>query len=195
VQAIDYSHRNEDGSVGYIPDTLIKAFKTRNGRTVYDGGGITPDLTVESESYAKITYDIVGRDMLHDYSIRYFAAHNSIAEPENFKLTDEEFNAFVEFAANKEFDDRTTSEVLLERLEDVLKKEHLYDAIQTELDTLRSKIRHDKRSKLMLFRAELQQLLEDEICARYYYDEGRFRSMLRNDKQANAAIEALKTKN
>jgi len=191
VQAIDYSHRNEDGSVGYIPDTLIKAFKTRNGRTVCDGGGITPDLAVEPESYAKITYDIVARDMLHDYSIRYFAAHNSIAEPENFTLTDEEFSAFVAYAANKEFDDRTTSEVLLERLEDVVKKEHLYDAVKTELDTLRSKIRHDKRSKLMLFRAELQQLLEDEICARYYYDEGRFRSMLRNDRQANAAIEAL----
>ncbi len=191
VQAIDYSHRNDDGSVGNIPDSLTQPFKTANGRVVYDGGGITPDRKSEPESYAKITYDIVARGLLHDYATQYFAAHDTIAQPEQFRLTDEEYNEFVNFAANKEFDDRTTTEVLLGQLEEALRKEHLYEATRAALDTLRTKVTHDKRSKLLHFRTELQRLLENEICARYYYDEGRFRSMLRHDKHAHEAITLL----
>ncbi|MDR2359544.1 MAG: S41 family peptidase [Prevotellaceae bacterium] len=191
IQAIDYSHRNADGSVGQIPDSLIRPFKTKNGRTVYDGGGITPDILSEPQSYAKITYDIAARDMLHDFSVRYFAGRPTIAAPEDFRLTDEEYNDFVQYAAGKPFDDRTTTELLLAQLEAAIKAEHLYDTAKAELDTLHAKISHDKRSKLLLFRPELQQLLENEICARYYYDEGRFRSMLRHDNQAEAAVNLL----
>jgi carboxyl-terminal processing protease len=191
IQAIDYSHRNEDGSVGQIPDSLIRPFKTKNGRTVYDGGGITPDILSEPLAYAKITYDIAARDMLHDFSVLYFAKHPAIAAPENFSLTDEEYNEFVQYAADKPFDDRTTTEILLAQLEAAVKAEHLYETAKAELDTLHAKISHDKRSKLLLFRPELQQLLENEICARYYYDEGRFRSMLRHDKQAAEATRLL----
>ncbi|MDR3350415.1 MAG: S41 family peptidase [Prevotellaceae bacterium] len=191
IQAIDYSHRNADGSVGQIPDSLIRPFKTKNGRTVYDGGGIMPDILSEPLTYAKITYDIAARDMLHDFSVRYFATHPAIAAPEDFRLTDEEYNDFVQYAAERPFDDRTTTEVLLEQLETAIKAEHLYDTAKAELDTLHAKISHDKRSKLLLFRPELQQLLENEICARYYYDEGRFRSMLRYDRQAADAIMLL----
>lgn len=191
IQAIDYSHRNADGSVGQIPDSLIRPFKTKNGRTVYDGGGILPDILSEPLTYAKITYDIAARDMLHDFSVRYFAGHPTIAAPEDFYLTDEEYNDFVQYAAGKPFDDRTTTELLLAQLETAIKAEHLYDIAKAELDTLHAKISHDKQSKLLLFRPELQQLLENEICARYYYDAGRFRSMLRHDKQAEAAINLL----
>ena len=191
VQAIDYAHRNEDGSVGHIPDSLTKAFKTKNGRTVYDGGGIVPDIKLEPYTYAKITYDIVGRDILRDYSVQYYARNNAIAPAEQFSLTDEEYNDFVNFAANKEFDDRTTTEVLLERLIAAIKTEHLYDQTQEELSALQKEISLDKREKLTRFRPELQQLLENEICARYYYDEGRFSNLLRNDKQANEAIRVL----
>jgi carboxyl-terminal processing protease len=191
IQAIDYSHRNADGSIGQIPDSLIRSYKTKNGRTVYDGGGITPDILSEPLTYAKITYDIAARDMLHDFSVRYFATHPSIAAPENFYLTDEEYNEFVQYAADKPFDDRTTTELLLAQLEAAIKAERLYETAKAQLDTLHAKISHDKRSKLLLFRPELQQLLENEICARYYYDEGRFRSMLRHDRQAAAAINLL----
>ncbi|MDR1406330.1 MAG: S41 family peptidase [Prevotellaceae bacterium] len=191
VQAIDYSHRNEDGSVGHLPDSLTRPFKTKNGRTVYDGGGITPDILSESASYAKITYDIAARDMLHDFSIRYFAGHPAIDAPENFRLTDEEYHQFAAYAADRPFDDRTTTELLLAQLESSIKAEHLYEVAKAELDTLHAKVSRDKRSKLLLFRPELQQLLENEICARYYYDEGRFRSILRHDRQADAAISLL----
>lgn len=191
IQAIDYSHRNADGSIGQIPDSLIRPFKTKNGRTVYDGGGIMPDILSEPLTYATITYDIAARNMLHDFSVRYFATHPTIAAPEDFHLTDEEYNEFVQYAADRPFDDRTTTELLLAQLEAAIKAEHLYDAAKAQLDTLHAKVSHDKRSKLLLFRPELQQLLENEICARYYYDAGRFRSMLRHDRQAATAIHLL----
>jgi carboxyl-terminal processing protease len=191
VQAIDYSHRNEDGSVGHIPDSLIKPFRTKNGRTVYDGGGITPDVPLEPATYAKITYDIVARDLLRDYAVRYYAAHDTLPAPESFQLSDEEYLRFVDYAAGKDFDDRTTTEVLLEKLIETIKKELLYNDTKEALETLQATINRNKREKLLLFRQELQPLLEDEICARYYYEEGRFRSLLRHDKQAAAAMQLL----
>jgi len=191
IQAIDYSHRNEDGSVGHIPDSLMKPFTTKNGRAVRDGGGIMPDIKSEPHTYAKITYDIASRDILRDYSIQYYAKHETISSPEEFLLTDEEYNDFVNFAASKEFDDRTNTEILLERLIAAIKDERLYDETKDKLDALQKEINHNKTEKLTRFRSELQQLLENEICARYYYDQGRFRSLLRNDKQANEAIRIL----
>ncbi|MDR3184258.1 MAG: S41 family peptidase [Prevotellaceae bacterium] len=105
VQIVDYSHRRDDGSVGVIPDSLIKAFKTRNGRTVYDGGGITPDVAVEPPAYHKISYSIAARDLLREYALTYFVAHAAIAPPETFRLTDVEYDDFVKYLLNKDFND------------------------------------------------------------------------------------------
>jgi carboxyl-terminal processing protease len=193
VQIIDYSHRNEDGSVGTVPDSLIKAFKTKNGRTVYDGGGVTPDIKSNPPSYARITYDIAARDLLRDYSIKYFATHDTIAQPEMFRLTDDEFAVFTDFIAAKDFDDRMPSELLLEKLINTVKTEQIYDETKAELAALQAKLQSDKRQKLLRYRPELQQLLEEEICARYYSDTGRIRAMLRRDLQLDAAAGLLKT--
>jgi carboxyl-terminal processing protease len=191
VQILDYSHRNDDGSVGQLPDSLIRAFRTKNGRTVYDGGGITPDVVLAPPAYAKITYDIVARDILRDYSVVYFASHPEIALPEAFRLSDEEYAGFVDFAAAKEFDDRTMSELLLGRLQESLQDEQLYEANQAALNALRQSIQSDKRQKLLHYRPELQRLLEEEICARYYYADGRLRALLPRDPQVKAATEIL----
>ena len=106
VQIVDYSHRREDGSVGTIPDSLIKAFKTRNGRTVYDGGGITPDVVVELPTYHKISYSVAARDLLRSYALTYFVAHSAIAPPETFRLTDAEYDDFVQYLLDKDFNDK-----------------------------------------------------------------------------------------
>jgi carboxyl-terminal processing protease len=109
VQIVDYSHRREDGSVGTIPDSLIKAFKTRNGRTVYDGGGITPDVAVELPAYHKISYSVVARDLLRSYALTYFVAHDNIAPPETFRLADAEYDDFVQYLLHKDFGDQSDS--------------------------------------------------------------------------------------
>jgi carboxyl-terminal processing protease len=106
VQIVDYTHRREDGSVGNIPDSLIKAFKTRNGRTVYDGGGITPDIVVEAPSYHKIAYTLVARGLLRSYAIIYSTTHDQLAPPETFRLTDEDYENFTQYLSTLDFDDK-----------------------------------------------------------------------------------------
>jgi len=192
VQIVDYSHRKEDGSVGNIPDSLIKAFTTSNGRTVYDGGGIIPDIKVESPTYPKIAYSLVLRDLIRPYALSYFVKHDVIAPPETFRLTDNEYNDFVDYLMSENFNDKTDSEQLFERFIETAKSDKLYEAFQTEIDALQQKIASDKRAELMRFRSELQGLLEQEICTIYYYQEGRVQSAIQHDPQIDKAIEVLK---
>ena len=191
VQIVDYSHRKEDGSVGNIPDSLISAFTTSNGRTVYDGGGITPDIQVESSTYSKIAYSLFVRDLIRPFALDYFAKHATIAPPEAFQLTDSEYNDFADYLMSKDFNDKSDSELLFERFIETAKNDKLYDSFQTEIDALQQKITTDKRAELLRFRTELQSLLEEEICAIYYYQEGRVRSAIRRDQQVDKAVELL----
>ncbi|MDR0667029.1 MAG: S41 family peptidase [Prevotellaceae bacterium] len=194
IQIIDYSHRNEDGSAGNIPDSLRKAFRTKNGRTVYDGGGITPDVLAEPATYTRTTYELVARDIPWKYSTRYFASHPAIAAPDDFHLTDDDYEQFIDYAVGQQFDGRTATELHLEKLVETLKSEQLYDDTKDELAALQAKVNTDKRDKLRRFRPELQPLLEEEIVSRYYYTAGRIRAMLRRDTQMNATIELLQHK-
>ena len=191
IQIVDYTHRKEDGSVGNIPDSLIRTFTTSNGRTVYDGGGITPDIKVESPTYSKIAFSLVARDLIRPFALDYFVKLPTIASPETFRLTDNEYNDFVDYLMSKNFNEKTDSELLFEKFIETAKNDKLYNLFQTEIDALQQKIITDKRAELMRFRPELQNLLEEEICAIYYYQEGRIRSAIRRDQQIDKALEIL----
>lgn len=190
VQAIDYNNRNEDGSVGNIPDSLIKAFKTSKGRVVFDGGGIAPDVKIEAETYSRPSLSLVFNDILKDYSILYFRDHPSIESPSKFKLTDEEFNKFVEYASGREFDHRTASEVDYDRLIATAKREGLINEMDKDMKLIESKIKLGKSGSVRKNADEIKSLLEEEIVSRYYYQRGRIESIIRKDKQLKEAIAA-----
>jgi carboxyl-terminal processing protease len=190
VQAIDYSNRNEDGSVGNIPDSLIKSFKTSKGRVVFDGGGIAPDVKIEAESYSRPSLSLLYNDILRDYSIIYFRDHLSIESPSKFKLSDEEFEKFVEYAVGREFDHRTASEVDYDRLMATAKKEGLITDLDSGLKQLESKVKLGKSGSIRKNGEEIKALLEEEIVNRYYFQRGRIESIVRNDKQLKEAIGA-----
>lgn len=190
VQAIDYNNRNEDGSVGAIPDSLIKAFKTSKGRVVFDGGGIAPDVKIEAETYSRPSLSLVFNDILKDYSILYFRDHPSIESPSKFKLTDEEFNKFVEYASGREFDHRTASEVDYDRLIATAKREGLINEMDKDMKLIESKIKLGKSGSIRKNADEIKSLLEEEIVSRYYYQRGRIESIIRKDKQLKEAIAA-----
>ena len=189
VQAIDYSNRNEDGSVGHIPDSLIKAFKTSKGRIVYDGGGVTPDVAIASESYDRLLISLIYNEILYDYSVQYFREHLSIVSPTKFVLSDKEYEEFVTWAVAKEFDSRTASEVEFDRLVSIAKGESLYDNMKEEFDAMEKKVKMDKKAVLIANKDDIKAALEEEICVRYYFQRGSIESMLRNDKQLLKAIE------
>ena len=189
VQAIDYSNRNEDGSVGQIPDSLAKPFKTLKGRTVYDGGGVTPDVVIPSESYDRVLVSLIYSDILYEYSVDYFKNHPTIPSPSKFALSDQEYDKFAEWAAAKNFDSRTSSELEFDRLVSIAKGESLYDNLKGEFDAMEKKVKLDKLAVLKANKEKIKTALEEEICVRYYFQRGSIESMLRNDKQLLRAIE------
>jgi carboxyl-terminal processing protease len=140
---VDYSHRREDGSVGTIPDSLIKAFKTRNGRTVYDGGGITPDVVVELPAYHKISYSVAARDLLRSYALTYFVAHPAIAPPETFRLTDAEYDDFVQYLLDKDFNDEPEAFTQFKPELKSLLEEEICTLYYYQQGRLRNKLPHD----------------------------------------------------
>jgi len=192
IQALDYTHRNEDGSVGHIPDSLISAFKTRNGRTVYDGGGISPDIKIESEEVSQMTISLISQNVIFDYATMFAYQNATIPKVEDFTITDEIYNDFVSFALEQDFDYKTESEKELKELIKIAKREKYYQRAEKEIEALQSKLKNDKARDLNAFKPEIIQFLRDEIVGRYYYQEGQIKTNLKDDNQLDQAIEILK---
>lgn len=192
VQALDYTNRNEDGSVGHIPDSLISEFKTRNGRKVYDGGGIIPDIKVEPEDLSQLSLSLITQSVIFDYATKFAFENPSIANVKNFEITDEIYNDFVKFALEDSFKYETQSQRELDEFEKVLKREKYYDLAKEEFDNLKEKLTNDKEKDLLAFKDEVVQFLRDEIVGRYYYQEGQIETNLKDDKQLDRALEILK---
>ncbi len=191
IQAIDYSHRNEDGSVGKVPDSLKVEFNTANGRPVYDGGGITPDIKTERQYIAPITISLIARGWVFDYATEYFYKHDKISEPANFEISDEDFADFVSWLDDKDYDYTTKVEKTLDDLKEYAKKEKYYDDIEGEIKDLEQSVKHDKKKDLQKFKKEIKTVLSEEIVSRYYYREGLIEASFKTDNTVQKAIEVL----
>ena len=189
VQAIDYSHRNEDGSVGHIPDSLTHEFKTLKGRTVRDGGGITPDREVPSKSYSRLVYSLVLNGIIEQYTLRYVRAHESIPALDGFRFT--EYDDFVEFAKDKEFDYRSGGKTLFDQMKKVLAEDGLADGLSSELDALGKALDIDKEQFLRMKKDEIVPFIEEEIAVRYYFQEAGIKVRLRYDTQLKEALKGF----
>ncbi len=191
IQAVDYTHRKEDGSVGKIPDSLISEFKTKSGRIVYDGGGIIPDYITSPRFVSPITRALISKYLIFDYATLYHRTHTSIAPARNFKLSDAEYDAFVKWLEPKEYDYSTRSEKSLEDLKKYAEKEKYFDAIKAEYDQLHKKMMHDKTKDLYKYKEEILELLQGEIASRYYYQNGRIEAGFTYDSEIKKALEAI----
>jgi carboxyl-terminal processing protease len=191
IQSIDYFHKDENGNSEKVPDSLISEFKTRNGRLVYDGGGIEPDIATEPFNLSKISQALIMKYLLFDFANLYALQNPSIPAAEEFQVTDEIYNQLIAFLKDKTYDYQTSSEESLEKLRKAAVKENYFDAIQTEYEALKSKILHDKSADLITYKDEIKLLLKDEIVARYYYQRGRIVASLNDDPEIAKAIEVL----
>lgn len=186
VQAIDYSHRNEDGSVGYIPDSLTHEFKTAHGRTVRDGGGITPDVTIEGHDYSRLTYSLVYSGIIQEYALDFVRSHDSAEE--DFHLADKDWDGFVSFAKTKEFDYRSSAKTYFDRMKKELEKDGLSKNMSAELDALQKALEMDKETFLKLKKDEIVPFIEEEIAVRYHFQEAGIKIRLRYDDQLKKAL-------
>lgn len=192
VQAKDYSHRADDGSVGNIPDSLIREFKTAKGRTVRDGGGITPDVVVNAPDVNRISYAAVAGGLTNNWPVEFVKTHDSIPAVEDFHLSDEDYAAFVEWGAKEAFDIRSESETYYDLLVKQLKKDGDYDAAADALAALEKVVKMEKKEALMRNRSLIQPVLEEEIAIRYYYQAAGIKVRLRTDEQLKKAVELWK---
>ncbi len=191
IQAINYAERNEDGSVARIPDSLRTAYETNNGRTVYDGGGIDPDIEVEGEKLSDILYSLMVNGHLFEYATQYVQTHQNLPSPQEFGLTDADWNDFVSFLENKEYHYETNTEKMLSALEKAAEKEQYQNAIEGEIQELKNALADRKSDDLQAYRSQIQHLLEREIVGRYYYQEGEIEFMLRDDERLAEAVRIL----
>ena len=186
VQAIDYSHRNEDGSVGHIPDSLTHEFKTAHGRTVRDGGGITPDYEVKGHKYSRLTYSLVVNGITDQYAMKYVREHEALPSVEDFHFT--EYDDFVAFAKDKEFDYRSSARAFFDEMKKTLAEDGLADAMSSELDALQKSLEMDKETFLRLKKDEIVPFLEEEIAVRYWFQQAGIKVRIRYDDQLKEAL-------
>ena len=192
IQAIDYSHRNADGSVGKIADSLKTAFKTKNGRTVYDGGGVDPDIVTDVRVPSQVTKALINKYLLFDYAVKYRSEHPSIKPAREFALSDAEYLDFANWTKDKEYDYVTQVEKDLNALEASAKREKYMDAISEQLKALRVKLSHSKDADLITFKREIKELLEQEIVTHYYLQKGAKEASFAADNEMKAALDLFK---
>ena len=192
IQAIDYSHRNEDGSVGHIPDSLTSEFKTRNGRKVRDGGGIVPDTLTKDERKLNIAYYIYAQNLYFDFATRFVQQHKNIASPAEFQLTDEDFKACTDYLMEKKFTYTSQTEKYYNELFDMAKYEGLDKRGADEFTALKAKLVPDISKSIEENKKDIIDLLSLEIVKRYYFQKGEIQFSLRADKDLKVALDLLK---
>jgi carboxyl-terminal processing protease len=189
IQAIDYAHRNPDGSVGKLPDSLKKAFKTvKSGRTVYDGGGILPDIELEKPYPAAVSLALSNKFVLFDYAIKYHFDHPTIKPAKDFELTAAEYQDFVKWAVAQDFDYTTQAEKDMNILEASAKKERYYENVSEQLKALRAKLSHNKEFDMNKFKDEIKTALEQEIIVHYYLQKGTREQSFARDPEIQSAL-------
>ena len=191
IQALDYTHRNEDGSVGVIPDSLISEYQTRHGRLVYDGGGIQPDFEVIPETLSEISVQLYTQSMFFDYATLFRNSHDQIGSAETWSISDDDYDSFKSFLKEKDFEFQTASEQAFSNLVTNAKREKYYDLAEEEFASLKEKLSHDNLKDLETFKKEIRQILTEEIVNRYYYLAGRVVSQIQDDPQLDKAMEVL----
>ncbi|MBR9777056.1 MAG: S41 family peptidase [Cytophagales bacterium] len=191
IQAIDYSVKDEEGNGSYVPDSLRQEFQTKNGRTVYDGAGIEPDIALETRSFAPITYSLVTRSLVFSFVSEFALENEGIDSPRAFEVSDELYASFVDWLQDKEYDYITRVEKTIEDLEKYAEKEKYFDDIKEDLEKLKKSVSHSKEQDLITFKDEIKEALKDEIVSRYYYQKGVIEASLDQDPEIESALEVF----
>lgn len=191
IQALDYSHRNPDGSVARVPDSLTNIFKTRSGREVRDGGGITPDIVIPQETGGTITYYLMTENIVFDFVTAWMQKEKEVAPPESFRLTDADYDDFRKFVKSKNFKYDQLSERSLEQLRSIMEFEGYMNAASAEYKALEAKLQPNLDRDLELFKEQIRKLIESEIVQRHYYKKGVLIHQLSDDKVFEKALELL----
>ena len=192
IQALDYSNRDEDGSVGKVPDSLRTEFKTlKNKRSVFDGGGITPDITIDPEKFSNILRSLVSKRHIFNFANQYRRNNESIDDAKSFVIGDDVYSQFKQYLNDKEYEYETKTEKAIKKLEKEAEGEKYITELQDQLEVLSSKMDESKNNDIERFKSEISELLEMEIVTRYFYQKGKIETTIKHDEEIAKAIDVL----
>jgi carboxyl-terminal processing protease len=192
IQVLDYGHRRDDGSVGSIPDSLKRTFKTTNGRTVYDGGGIDPDIKVQPVEAHPLTQVLFEKGFIFDFATQYVYRHlQPPADARNFSLTDEDYQQFTAWMKDKNYTYKSYLEYGLQQFTEEAKKEKYYADLKVQIEQIQNRIAESKKNELVLYKDQIKMLLEEEIVSRYFLEKGGIETGFKHDQEVKKATELL----
>jgi carboxyl-terminal processing protease len=191
IQAINYADRAQDGSVKRKADSLKVAYKTLDGRTVYDGVGIDPDIKLEPEKLSQISIALITKNLMFDYATQFRAENEAIGSAKNFQLSDKQYDDFVAYVTKADFSYETRSEKIIDALKEAAQKEKSFTAIEADFETMKKAMIHDKTKDLYKEKKQIKGILEEEIASRYTLNAGRIEASFKNDEEIAKAIEVL----
>ncbi len=192
IQALDYTHKDAEGRVEKVPDSLITAFKTKNGRTIYDGAGILPDYKTEPVKYSNILITLLNKNLIFTYVNQYMLKHPDLKpKADGIQISESDYSAFMEFLKDKDYKYKTLSDFEMEDLKEDAVKEKYFESIKPEYEALLNKMAADKKDDLVRFKTEIKQFIEEEIASRFSFQTGRVESALRYDAEVAEAKKLL----
>ena len=188
IQALDYTHKDANGKAVKVADSLISSFKTKNGRTVYDGAGITPDIKVPAEKYAEIVSTLMSQRIIFDYVTEYRNKHDSIPPPSKFTFTDNDYKDFVAYVQQVNLIYKTNTEKALDKVELEAKTENYSDILKPVYDSMYNRIQAQKKKEILIYKDDIRELIYEEIVSRYYFQKGRIIANLKGDQDIEEAL-------
>jgi carboxyl-terminal processing protease len=191
IQVLDYTHRRDDGSVGSIPDSIKRVFKTTNGRTVYDGGGIDPDVKTEAREAHTLTQVLFEKGFLFDFAAQYVYNNPETVDPRTFTLTDDAYSRFISWMKDKNYAYKSYLEYQLHQFSEEAKKEKYYTELKGQIDAIQARIGDSKKNELVLYKDEIKMLLEEEIVSHYHLEKGGIEAGFKYDDEIKKATEIL----
>lgn len=194
VQRLEYTHKIDGSKPKDIADSLLKVFKTKNGREVIDGRGIEPDIEIDDKEFSRLTATIYSNNLLFNYATKYSVKHPTIAPAATFALTDDEYNSFKEYVLKEDFSYSTASEEILKKMKEVADEEGFGEDTKAEYAALMAKVVPSKERDLEKFKSEIKTMLENEIVSRYYFQKGRAENSFKDDAYISKSLQILSNK-
>jgi carboxyl-terminal processing protease len=182
----------DDADVTEIPDSLVKIFKTKNGRDVIDGRGIEPDILVEEKELSRLVITLVQNNFFFDYATQFYYNHPEISDAKTFSLTDQQYEDFKAYVLAETFEYSTATEEMLKRMRETAEEEGFYSDAEKEYEALMSRVVPSKERDLDKFKPQIKSILENEIVSRYYYQKGRAEYSFREDDSVIESMKVLK---
>jgi carboxyl-terminal processing protease len=189
IQALDYTHRNDDGSVEKVADSLLTAYQTKGGRTVYNGSGIYPDIFVDALKYHQITQTLVSKYFIFDYATDFVRSHPAIDVAKTFKLSDSDYQNFTAYLNGKDYQYKTYLERNVDNFKTEAEKDKKWNDIKSEIESIKTKLNSDKKADLTTYKSEIKRVLESEIAQRYYFEKGKTEQAFQYDTDLKKAYE------